>query len=433
MSRLRRAFGVSLMGATLALVAVTGLVLHATSALLAFAPAGRGVQGDVTASGPDHLPLASPGPRQVGLSHWPAAEAPLPLTVWYPALPEEASPATLRYAYGITMLNAGSTLALATYPGRAVPGASPDLAGGPYPMVVLSSGFAIGPGAYAWLAEHVASYGFVVAAPHHDESLDPQTLWRATADRPQDISAVLDEIDAASVPGGRLAGLVAPGPAEPDRVAVVGHSYGGYAALASAGARLDTAALLAACKSDGAPDGALAFQCDALLPYLDALAARAGLTAVPSGQWPSWADPRVGAAVAVASDAVMFGPDGLANVQVPLLAIGGTADADAPFTWGTEAAYEHSSGPRKAEVALLGAEHLVFTGGCDAPRVVLALVRTAFCADPAWEPGAARDVVAHYVAAFLLAELAHEPDADVHLDPDAQASMPALGYRAEGY
>ena len=320
------------------------------------------------------------------------AEAAVPLTVWYPALPTPDAPSSLRYSYGVTMLDAGTTVALATSPGRAVPGAGPDPSGGPYPVVVLSPGFAIGAGSYAWLAEHLASHGFVVAAPQHAESLDPQTLWQATIDRPRDVSAALDLVEHASAPGGRIAGL-----ADLDRVAVVGHSYGGYAALAAAGARLDTAALLSACTLRRGTRRVLAFQCDALVPHLDELAARAGLDAVPAGEWPSWADPRVDAAVALAGDAVMFGPRGLAHLTAPLLAIGGTADADSPFAWGTALAYEHSSSPRKAELSLVGAEHFVFTGGCDAPRTVLALVTTTFCDDPAWEPGAAHDVVAHHV------------------------------------
>jgi predicted dienelactone hydrolase len=408
------------------LVAALGVALHATSALLAFTPVHDSAHAALVAG--SEARYASPGRYPVGLRRWTQAEAVVPLTVWYPALPTPDAPSSLRYSYGLAVLDAGTMVALATAPGRAVPGAAPDPSGGPYPVAVLSSGFAIGAGSYAWLAEHLASHGFVVAAPQHAEPLDPQMLWQATIDRPRDVSAALDVIEHASAPGGRIAGL-----ADLDRVAVAGHSYGGYAALAAAGARLDTAALLSACASDGGPGGALAFQCDALVPHLDELAARAGLDAVPAGKWPSWADNRVDAAVVLAGDAVMFGPRGLAHLAVPLLAIGGTADADSPFAWGTAAAYEDSSAPRKAEVSLAGAEHFVFTGVCDAPRTVLALVGSTFCDDPAWEPGAAHAVVAHLTAAFLLAEIAGNSDACAALSPSGQVLPSRVGYRTAGY
>lgn len=56
----------------------------------------------------------------------------------------------------------------------------------PYPLIVLSPGFAMGAEAYGWLAEHLASYGFVVTAPEHQEHMDPaDQLWQAAVARPQ--------------------------------------------------------------------------------------------------------------------------------------------------------------------------------------------------------------------------------------------------------
>jgi predicted dienelactone hydrolase len=429
MRRVIRASVAGLGVVAVVLMGALGVTLRAASVLLAFVPAhDAAATAPPTSFAGSAARYASPGPYPVGLRRWTAAEAPLPLTVWYPALLTPDAPSSLRYSYGAAMLDAGTTVALATAPGRAVPGAGPDPSGGPYPVVVLSSGFAIGAGSYAWLAEHLASHGFVVAAPQHAESLDPQTLWQATIDRPRDVSTALDLIEHASAPGGRIAGL-----ADLGRVAVVGHSYGGYTALAAAGARLDTTALKSACRTDGAPGQVLAFQCDALVPHLDDLAARAGLDAVPAGKWPSWADPRIDAAVALAGDAVMFGSPGLAHLSVPLLTVGGTADADSPFAWGTALAYENSSSPRKAELSLAGAEHFVFTGGCDAPRTVLVLVRSTFCDDPAWHPGAAHDVIAPHVTAFLLAQIAGDREARAALAPSAQAPASRVGYRAVGY
>lgn len=425
----------ALAGVTLVVAIVVGVSLHTITALLEFTPSPG---ADADAEGSSAASLAAAGPHPVGFRRWSAAQAPLPLTVWYPALhgthagsdvdPSAGIPTvTVRYSYGISPLTGGTTVALATYPGRAVPGAAPDRAAGPYPVVVLSPGFAIGATTYGWLAEHLASHGFVVAAIHHTESLDPQNLWRATVDRPRDVSAALDSVLRESTPDGPLAGLV-----DLDRAAVVGHSYGGYAALAAGGARLNTAELQAACESAGHPGGALALQCDSLAPHLDKLAARAGLGAVPSRDWPSWADPRVDAVVALAGDAAMFGAEGLATLTIPVLAIGGTADRDSPFQWGTGAAFEHAASPRKAQVSLQDAEHLLFAGGCTTPRLVLGLTDTVFCSDPAWDRAPAHDVVAHYTTAFLLTELGN-PDTSTLLSPHDQPPSAQVTYRAEGY
>ena len=93
-----------------------------------------------------------------------------------------------------------------------------DLSTGPSPRVILSPGFSFGAASYAWLAEHLAPYGFVVLSPEHHEHLDPENeLWQATIQRPQDILALLDYVDEQVAPGGAFAGLIDPG-----RTAVVG-------------------------------------------------------------------------------------------------------------------------------------------------------------------------------------------------------------------
>ena len=73
---------------------------------------------------------------------------------------------------------------------------------------------------YDWLAEHLASYGFVVIAPEHHEHLDPENeLWRVAIRRPQDILAVFAYVDAAVGAGGTLEGLI-----DSDVVALIGRS-----------------------------------------------------------------------------------------------------------------------------------------------------------------------------------------------------------------
>lgn len=359
-------------------------------------------------------------------------DAPLEITIWYPA----AGPGSdgdgsdgppITYSYEIKLFSPVGKWALAAYDGQAIRHAPYDLAAAPYPLVILSPGFALGSATYAWLAEHLASYGFVVISPEHDEQLDPSLLWQATIARPQDILTALAFIDAQARTGGALAGLV-----NGDLVAVAGHSYGGYTALAAGGARLDTASFAAACQTAYAANDPLVFLCDALLPHVAGMAELAGLDAIPEGFWPAWSAPRVRAVVSLAGDAAVFAQAGLAEVTVPVMAIGGTADKDSPYLWGTHPTYEYVSSPKKVRIALNGAAHMIFTGPCEAVRRFMKAIPNEFCADPAWEKQAAHDLINHFTTAFLLAELKQDAAAAAALEPDA-IEFPQMTYEAQGY
>ena len=415
MVAVRRGLGAALVAG----VVLVGLLVNATAYLAGFTAPAPG------APRVDHgLSHARPGPHPVGVRRpAPGGSAPA-LTVWYPAAEVPSGGRRLTHSYALTFLSASSTTAVATAVGRAHLGATPDTAHGPYPLVVLSSGFAIAAGSYAWLAEHLASYGMVVVAPEHEEALDPRNLWQATLDRPDDIAAARAEVTSMTRPGDDLEELVDPG-----SVAVVGHSYGGYTALASAGARIDADAFEVTCRAARTTGDPVAFLCDALLPHLEAVAAG---TLRPGGSGEASGPAAVDAVVSLAGDAAMFGTAGLAEIDAPLLVVGGTADHDSPFDWSSRLAYDSVSSPRKAEVALDGAGHFVFTGACERVRRVLTVVPTGFCSDPGWDRERARAVTRHYVAAFLLAELAGEPTSAAALSTTA-APVEDVRYRAAGY
>ena len=95
---------------------------------------------------PASVPYAQPGPQPVGLRDLTVpGDHPLPATVWYPATTSATDRVTYRHTVGI--LSGTNPVTLATYPGKARRGAPADVTAGPYPLVVLSPGFALGPGA----------------------------------------------------------------------------------------------------------------------------------------------------------------------------------------------------------------------------------------------------------------------------------------------
>ena len=120
--------------------------------------------------------------------------------------------------------------------------------------------------------------------------------------------------------------------------------------------RLDFTALCETAYNENDPNTLL---CDKVLPHLADMADSAGLESLPEGLWQqAWANPRVDAIVPLAGDALFFGQEGLAEITVPVMAIGGTRDKDSPYMWGTYPAYEHTSSATKARIALVDAEHI---------------------------------------------------------------------------
>jgi predicted dienelactone hydrolase len=327
-------------------------------------------------------------------------EAPLDITLWYPASNGIDRGAKSRYAYEMKMGAPLGTVTFATYAGRAIRDAPHDLLADPYPLVVLSPGFSTGTSTYGWLAEHLASYGFLVIAPEHQEQLDGELngLWQAAIARPQDILAVLAYVDEQVGAGRALEGLV-----DVDTVAVIGHSYGGYTALVAGGAQIDTAGLQAQCEGAYAANDPIVWLCDVLLPHLADMAALVGLDSIPEGLWQQpWSDARVDTVVSLAGDALLFGRDGLAQITVPVMAIGGTRDSDTPYMWGPYPTYEYVSSATKVRIALTDAEHMVFTGPCEAIPLLLRFVSDEFCSDPGWDRNYAHDLINHFTTAFLL-------------------------------
>jgi predicted dienelactone hydrolase len=373
-------------------------------------------------------PYGDRGPHPAGVRYVVIdGEASLDATLWYPASPAADRDERISYSYELKLFAPVGTLAIASHQGQASRDAPFDLVSGAYPLVVLSPGYAIGSTSYGWLAEHLASHGLVVISPEHREELNPARIWQSTISRPQDIQTVLAYIDAQVEPGAVLEGLVDRG-----RTAVIGHSYGGYTALAAAGARVDSEAFDARCRAERAVDGPNTWLCDALVPHLGTMAERAGLDAVPEGLWPARSAPDIDAIVSMAGDAYLFDQAGLAEVSLPVLAIGGTADTDTPYTWGTQPTYRFTSSPRKARVTLEDAGHMIFTGPCDRMRRIMKIVPGGLCSDRSWDRRRAQALIRHFTTAFLLAELKDDSAAADALAPNG-IPLPGLSYASRGY
>ncbi|MBK9121582.1 MAG: hypothetical protein IPM16_00475 [Chloroflexi bacterium] len=382
--------------------------------------------GDRTGIRPDAPAYAIRGPYTAGARSISIdADGPLEATVWYPAVGEESG---AEYSYVIKMdMLAGMT---ASAVGQAAVDAPADESGGPYPLVILSPGFAIGRASYAWMGEHLSTHGFIVIAPEHVEAADEALsgFWRAAITRPQEVHSVLEYVDAETVEGGSLHGLV-----DAETVAVIGHSYGGYTSLVMGGARFDIDSMNALCESaraEGDPVGA--WLCDLVEPFVGDMAELSGLDSIPDGLWPARGDDRIDAIVPMAGDAYFFNADGLAAVDVPVLAIGGTADTGTPYLWGAYPTYEHVSSDTKARVAFEHAEHMVFASTCESLPFFAEIGFYTFCSDAVWDVDRVHDLTNHFTTAFLLSVLKGDEDAAAALAPEA-VQFAGITYDALGF
>ncbi len=130
-----------------------------------------------------------------------------------------------------------------TYP--SVAGGSLDPRGAPYPAVVFVQGGLVGAERYRWIANHIASRGYVVMMPSHIANL-------AFFETDNAILA-LRAVQHAAAGTGTLARAVSRDATHP-RAAVIGHSLGGVVAVRQwISHGFDGVALLAAFPAEGDP------------------------------------------------------------------------------------------------------------------------------------------------------------------------------------
>ncbi|MDP3676782.1 MAG: dienelactone hydrolase [Novosphingobium sp.] len=278
--------------------------------------------------------------------------------------------------------------------GIAVRNATP--VGRKHPMVIVSHGYSNAPAVMTWLTENLASKGYVVAAIHHEDP-NPYTVSedrRAAPNynRPRDIAFVAAQLRAA------LGTQV-----DPERVALIGYSQGGYGVLTAGGARLD-------------PDGPnMALVAGGWLKTIAQGTAGAAQITVPG----------IKAIVALApgggGERSAWGKNGLAGITAPLLLIAGDADPVVGYDHAAKAFFASTVGTDRYLLTYRTAGHSIALN--PVPREMRgSLWDIDWFEDPIWRQDRINAINLHFITAFLAFNLRGERDKLAYLDVPVETS-----------
>ncbi len=350
----------------------------------------------VTGSNTDIPTYGLPGPYAVGRSWFgldQGTKQSLVIVVWYPALKpigdQTVGTLSVPSEYQLPKLEAND--AQMNW-GPATLNAAADTSKAAYPLVIFSPGYGATPKFYVSLEEQLASYGFVVMSAL---GLD-RAIWSHYILRPAIITREIDFAEHLTNGDGSFKGLI-----DTQHIGVVGHSSGGYTALAAGGAQFDLAWFETWCGDHKeSPDAKLA--CPDLLGHKKDMLALAKLDTMPTGLWPSWGDPRISSIVSQSGDAYVFGRAGLTSVTIPVMVQVGSQDIDNTPEWSAYLTYDNVSSTQKAEVVFEGAGHMIFAGF-----------------GGGWNTDRAQYFINHFTTSFLLDTLKGDQEAHKALLSDA--------------
>ncbi|NDJ86999.1 MAG: alpha/beta fold hydrolase, partial [Chloroflexi bacterium] len=352
---------------------------------------------------PDAPTYAERGPFTVGTQEVRIDDdtRPLDVTIWYPAdADSDAQAAT--YTYGPLEGQ-----------GQALSDAAPNTEAGPYPLIIFSHGSGGFRYQSVFYTEHLASYGFVVMAADHPGNtvfdLSEEDVMNSFLQRPRDVLRQLDYAEQLATGDGSLAGLI-----DVERVAITGHSFGGYTAVTAGGARLNPAALAEWCT-----DSSFAYQASMcqLLQDADRVAEAWGVAAPAEGElWPALTDPRIDAVVALAPfGGPIFGEAGMAAMDVPTMILVGSADEATTPQRDAYPMYENLGSPLKSLVVFQNAGHYIFVEECTDVAVQLGFYD--LCSDDVWDMQRVHDLINHFATAFQLSTVMDDDEARQALEP----------------
>ncbi len=230
------------------------------------------------------------------------------------------------------------------------------------PTIVISHGIGTDSSNFRYLANHLATNGFAVIVPNHPGSDTKQieSLLNGSAsevaqpeefiNRPLDVKFVLDELEKLNNTDPRFKKRL-----DLQQVGVFGQSFGGYTALALAGAKINLEKIEKDCNQKALKQTwnmSLLLQC-----RIQELQANK-----PVKQYNLY-DERVKAVIAVNPiTSSIFGKSGLSQIKTPVMMVASSEDTVAPALYEQIIPFSWIANPQKYLVQLEGATHFSTIG-----------------------------------------------------------------------
>jgi len=317
----------------------------------------------------------------------PKYDRPITVEAWYPAIIPDGKKAIETYTQVLGTNGApGRPLVPFTFKGRALRNAVITDTDAKYPLIILSHGYVGSRFLFTYLAENLASKGYVVVAIDHTDSTykDAANFTSTLVNRSLDQLFVLDEIDRLS---NSNSGSFLSGKVDASNAGLVGYSMGGYGGLNTCGAGYSAQALgLFKSLSGGS----------------DALASRGADTP----EYQQSIDPRIKAFVALAPWGMANGAwdaEGLAGLKTPTFFVSGSEDDISMYENGVKAIYEGSVNSDRYLLTYVNARHNVAPNPPATATMQEGLHIDEYLryADSVWDMRRINNVNQHFITAFF--------------------------------
>lgn len=326
--------------------------------------------------------------------------------VWYPATIPNGAEEIEEYTQVLGRNGTeGRPVVPFTFKGRALRKAEKLQESEKYPLIILSHGYVGSRFLFTYLAENLASKGYVVASIDHTDSTykDAANFTSTLVNRSLDQLFVLNEIDKLSQQGSNsfLSDLV-----DVSKTGLVGYSMGGYGGLNTCGA--------------GYSEAAVQFY-KSMTGGNDALDERI----MGSESYGKMMDSRIKAFVAMAPWGMANGvwdAQGLAGLKVPTFFIAGSEDDISGYEKGIKAIYEGAVNSDRYLLTYVNARHNVAPNPPTVETMQEGLNIDEYLryADSVWDMRRINNVNQHFVTAFLGMHLKGEDNMEyLDLEPNA--------------